>query len=172
MHYWHPIKENINIQQNLTHLDIFSYLYRWYLILYSQRINHYNVLSEFTHFLRIEDIRKKGQIISKGFLVSSISPKKWTKQFDFTTAIPHVDLFSFVFWERVHTGRICFNLFQISFSANTADVHPGPQGCQGCQEIRNLVRNSKILIARSTIQPKLSKIKNHLPFSDEFWCIS
>ena len=35
------------------------------------------------------------------------------------------------------------------------------QGCQGCQKIRNLVRNSKILIARSTIQPKLSKIKNH-----------
>ena len=35
------------------------------------------------------------------------------------------------------------------------------QGCQGCQKIRNLVRNSKILIARSTIQPKLSKIKKH-----------
>ena len=32
---------------------------------------------------------------------------------------------------------------------------------QGCQMIRNLVRISKILIARSTIQPKLSKIKNH-----------
>ena len=35
------------------------------------------------------------------------------------------------------------------------------QGCHGCQMTRNFVRNSKILIARSTIQPKLSKIKNH-----------
>ena len=34
-------------------------------------------------------------------------------------------------------------------------------GCQGCQRTRNFVRSSKILIARSTIQPKLSKIKNH-----------
>ena len=32
---------------------------------------------------------------------------------------------------------------------------------QGCQNTRNFVRNSKILIARSSIQPKLSKIKNH-----------
>ena len=31
---------------------------------------------------------------------------------------------------------------------------------QGCQKTRNFVRNSKILISRSTIQPKLSKIKN------------
>ena len=47
-----------------------------------------------------------------------------------------------------------------------------PQGCQGCHKIRNFVRNSKMLIARSTIQPKLNKIKKHLPFFDEFWCIS
>ena len=33
------------------------------------------------------------------------------------------------------------------------------QGCQGCRKTKNFVRNSKILIARSTIQPKLSKIK-------------
>ena len=47
------------------------------------------------------------------------------------------------------------------------------QGCQGCQKIRNFVRNSKILIARSTIQSKLSKIKKkHLPVSVEFWSIS
>ena len=42
------------------------------------------------------------------------------------------------------------------------------QGCQGCQKTRNFMRNSKILIARSTIQPKLSKIKNNLPFFKEF----
>ena len=35
------------------------------------------------------------------------------------------------------------------------------QECQGCQKTRNFMRNSKILIARSTIQPELSKIKNH-----------
>ena len=46
------------------------------------------------------------------------------------------------------------------------------QGCQGCQKTRNFVRNSKILIARSTIQPKWSKIKNNLPLFKEFWCIS
>ena len=41
----------------------------------------------------------KGQIISKGFLVSSISYKKQTKEFDFTTMIPQVDLFLFVLIE-------------------------------------------------------------------------
>ena len=35
------------------------------------------------------------------------------------------------------------------------------QGCHGCQMTRDFVRKSKILIPRSTIQPKLSKIKNH-----------
>ena len=43
------------------------------------------------------------------------------------------------------------------------------QGCHGCQMSRNFVRNSKILIARSTIQPKLGKIKNNLPFFKEVW---
>ena len=42
------------------------------------------------------------------------------------------------------------------------------QVCQGCQKTRNFMKNSKILIARSTIQPKLSKIKNNLPFFKEF----
>ena len=67
-----------------------------------------------------------------------------------------------------HTGRNCFNLFQISFSANTADAHPGVSGVSKDQKF---VRNSKILIARSTIQPKLSKIKNNLPFFKQFWWI-
>ena len=39
----------------------------------------------------------KGQIILKWFLVSSISSKKQTKEIDFTTMIPQVDLFSFGF---------------------------------------------------------------------------
>ena len=46
---------------------------------------------------------------------------------------------------------------QICFKSLRIHTH----GCQGCQKIRNLLRNSKILIARSNIQPKLSKINNH-----------
>ena len=37
------------------------------------------------------------------------------------------------------------------------------QRCQGCQIIRNFLKNSKILFARSTIQPKLSQnIKKYI----------
>ena len=40
-----------------------------------------------------------------------------------------------------HTGRNCFNLFQISFSANTADAHPGVSGVSKdqkfCQKFKN-----------------------------------
>ena len=63
-------------------------------------------------------------------------------------------------------ASICFR----SHFQQTLRMHT--QGCQGCQKTRNFVRNSKILIARSTIQPKLSKIKNNLPFFKEFWWIS
>ena len=41
-------------------------------------------------------------------------------------------------------------------------------GYQGCQKTRNFVRNSKILIVRSTIQPKLCKIKNHQEIHQNF----
>ena len=57
------------------------------------------------------------------------------------------------------TASICFKFhFQTDYQ-QTLRTHT--QGCQGCQKIRNFVRNSKILIARSTIHPSLSKIKNH-----------
>ena len=39
----------------------------------------------------------KGQLISKGVLMSLLSSKKRTKEFNFTTMIPQIDLFSFVF---------------------------------------------------------------------------
>ena len=52
---------------------------------------------------------------------------------------------------------ICFKWFQI-----TADAQPGVSWVSNDQKF------SKILIARSTIQPKLSKIKNNLPFFKEF----
>ena len=38
------------------------------------------------------------------------SPKKRTKKFDFTTLIPQVDLFSFVFWEKLKTLKIHFKV--------------------------------------------------------------
>ena len=56
-------------------------------------------------------------------------------------------------------ASICFRFhFQQTLRMHTQ----GCQGCQGCQMTRNFVRNSKILIARSTIQPFLSKIKSDL----------
>ena len=42
----------------------------------------------------------KGQLISNVFFVSSILPKNEQKKFDFTTMVPQVELFSFVFWEN------------------------------------------------------------------------
>ena len=62
-------------------------------------------------------------------------------------------------------GGIASICFRFHFK-QTLRMHT--QGCQGCQKTRNFVRNSKILIARSTIQPKLNKIKNNLPYFDEF----
>ena len=57
-------------------------------------------------------------------------------------------------WHSVlhpHIGRNCFNLFQI-----TADADPGVSKDQKiCEKLK------KIHITRSTIQSKLSKIKNH-----------
>ena len=42
----------------------------------------------------------KGQLISKCLFGIFHSPKKRTKKFDFTTMVPQVELFSFVFWEN------------------------------------------------------------------------
>ena len=42
----------------------------------------------------------KGQLISKCIFGIFISPKKRTKKFDFTTMVPQVELFSFVFREN------------------------------------------------------------------------
>ena len=50
----------------------------------------------------------KGQLILKGVLMSLISSKKRTKEFDFTTMIPQIDLFSFVFWRKSKTPKKTF----------------------------------------------------------------
>ena len=52
----------------------------------------------------------KGQLISKGPFGILNSPKKRTKKFDFTTMIPQVDLFSFVFWEKLKTPKRHFEI--------------------------------------------------------------
>ena len=52
----------------------------------------------------------KGQLISKGLFGILNSPKKRTKKFDFTTMIPQVDLFSFVFWEKLKTPKRHFKI--------------------------------------------------------------
>ena len=41
----------------------------------------------------------KGQLISKGLFAILNSSKKRTKKIDFTTMIPQMELFSFVFWK-------------------------------------------------------------------------
>ena len=54
----------------------------------------------------------KGHLISKWFFASSISSKKRTNKFDFTTMIPQVDIFSFVFWRK---STIPKNHFEINW---------------------------------------------------------
>ena len=80
-----------------------------------------------------------------------------------------ISFWCFVFepgsWLRFTLGGITAICFRFHF-LQTLRMHT--QGCQGCQKTKNFVRNSKILIARSTIQPKLSKIENNLPFFKEF----
>ena len=51
-----------------------------------------------------------GQIISKGLFDVFDFLKKRTKEFDFTTMIPQVDLFSFVFWRKSKTSKNHFEI--------------------------------------------------------------
>ena len=52
----------------------------------------------------------KGHLISKGLFGILNSPKKQTKKFDFTTIIPQVNLFSFIFWEKLKTPKRHFKV--------------------------------------------------------------
>ena len=52
----------------------------------------------------------KGQIISKANYGILNSSKKQTNKFDFTTMIPQVDLFSFVFWRKLKTPKSYFEI--------------------------------------------------------------
>ncbi len=47
----------------------------------------------------------KGRTKLKWFFQAKVSSNKWTNEFNFTTKIPQVDLFSFVFWEKLKTPK-------------------------------------------------------------------
>ena len=55
-------------------------------------------------------IYSKSLLISKGLFGILNSPKKRTKKIDFTTMIPQVDVFSFVFWEVLKTPKRHFEI--------------------------------------------------------------
>ena len=58
--------------------------------------------------LRLIDCKTKGQTKSKWFFQTDVSSKKLTK-FDFTTMIPQVDLFLYVFWKKLETPKRHFD---------------------------------------------------------------
>ena len=66
-----------------------------------------DVLSEPEKYLRY---LIKCQLISKGLFVLLNSTKKRTKNIDFTTMIPQVDLFSFGFWKKLKTTKRYFEI--------------------------------------------------------------
>ena len=55
-------------------------------------------------------ISTKGQLISKCLFGIFNSPKKRTNKFDFTTLVPQVELFSFIFWENWKTPKRHFEI--------------------------------------------------------------
>ena len=57
----------------------------------------------------------KGQLISKYLFGIFNSPKKRMKKFNFTTMIPQVDLFSFVFLEEIEDTKKTFRNY-LTFS--------------------------------------------------------
>ena len=66
-------------------------------------------------------VHAKGQLISKGVLMSSISSKKRTKEFDFTIMIPQIDLFSFVFWRKFEEFLRTFSAGHLAVSLTRGD---------------------------------------------------
>ena len=64
----------------------------------------------------------KGQLISKRLYGIFNSPKKRTKKFDFTTMVPQVELFSFVFWENWRHQKEISKLIDLYQSIEIGDV--------------------------------------------------
>ena len=67
-----------------------------------------------------EPFTLKGQTNSKWFFQGNVSSKKWTNKFNFTTVIPEVDLFSFLFWRKLKTPKSYFetDLYLLQYKKN------------------------------------------------------
>ena len=55
---------------------------------------------------KISSLLTKGQRNSKWFFQDNFSSKKQTSKFNFTSMIPQLNLFSFVFWRKLKTPKI------------------------------------------------------------------
>ena len=99
--YWHLLFERVYFGMSSSNIDhclifvlthnCFLFMLAWYYWCSKQSV-------------------LKGQVISKGFLMSLISSKKRTKKFDFTSMIPQVDLFSFIFRKKFKTPKRHFEI--------------------------------------------------------------
>ena len=68
---------------------------------YSDIIYFASIAFYLLHQLKVKQSRND-------FFKPTILPKKRTNKFDFTTIIPQVDLFSFVFWKKFKTPKMTF----------------------------------------------------------------
>ena len=67
--------------------------------------HYYKILALMTIDKPTMNYLLKGQLISEEHFSILNPPKKRTKEFDFTTMLPQVYLFSFTFWERLKTPK-------------------------------------------------------------------
>ena len=66
--------------------------------------------SNFAQHAILTLVPPKGQRNSKLFFKDNVSSKKRMNEFNFTTKIPQVDLFSFVFWRKLMTQKSYFEI--------------------------------------------------------------
>ena len=73
-----------------------------------------NIRSLIVFFLLYDNNKKswltEGRTESKWFVQAAVSSKKQTNEFDFTTMIHQVDLFSFIIWKKLKTPKRHFEI--------------------------------------------------------------
>ena len=102
--YQHSWEEQASSTKLSKNIQVFVFV-----LIFDGKSFHINLIETYNNLNRIIFENTKGQLVSKWFLVSSISSKKRTKEFDFTM-IPQVDLFSFVFWRKSKTPKNHFEI--------------------------------------------------------------